>query len=397
MAMKMFAGSDKQKLVSIRLLGIFDILYKGQTIFDNASHSQKAYEILRYMIVQNDKELFPESIAENIWPSNNYFNIRNVVRTYMFRLKKFLSEDNALHADLSEYISVVNIKGRYKICLSDECSLDTKNLDELSNWIDRESNDEVKIELLTNGIKLYGGQFLEDCLYDQWVIPYRNYYLRIFVEKVNLLLDLLSKQGDYKRVVKVCEDVFIIYDLDEQTNIFFLEALMQENRFGDALQHYSYITNKLYTDLGVKPSDELKKIYNSLKAAQKREPEPETSDSTMPDTVDIWHVVSELLSTHLIKSTDELSVGQIAIKGKTPLDTGQLHGAMESLKLSLNSVLRKRDSYTVFSDSNRVIFILHNAEQKNYSLISSRIRADFKRRSSNTVLLAIEIRQVNGR
>lgn len=388
-------NEKKEVLVEIALLGKFDISYKSQTMMDNSARNQKSLDILRYLIVNFNKEMYPEYISEAIWPDNDYSDIRNVVRTYVFRLKKFLSVDNAQAQDVTKHISISNSKGKYTVNLSKLCTLDIWAFEEAVENSENVKSPEEKEKYYIEALEIYKGSFLkgEDA---QWVLPFRRYYAKMFSNVMDNLLEIRFARGDNDGIINICEACFEKNGYEGKINTYYIQALLQQKRFSSAIDYYNYFAEKSNVELDKGLSDELEKIYIKIKSSMNAN-RVETYEKGLNalDERKFWQMMTNLLDTYMDNKVMDVSIGHAVIvpsEGET-LSKVEIFSAYESLTKSLDIVLRKDDVFTVFENVGAV-FILKYVTKNYYELIIERIKDMFRNNCDLPVELKIFINPV---
>lgn len=385
----------KDALVEISLFNKFDILYKNQTLMDNSSRNQKSLDILRYLIVNFEKEMYPEFISESIWPDNDYTDIRNVVRTYVFRLKKFLSVDNAQAQDVTKHISISNSKGKYMINLSKQCILDVWAFEEAVEKSECAASDIDREKYYKEALEIYKGPFLKD-LNDSWILPFRKYYAKLFSRSMDSLLEILFKREDNEGIIRICEDSFLKNGYEGKINTYYIQALLQLKKFSIAIDYYNYFSEKAHFELDKGPSDELEKIYIKIKSSMNAN-RTEYKDKGVNDLDErkFWQMMTNLLDTYMDNKVMDVSIGHAVIVPREgeKLSKVEIFSAYESLTKSLDIVLRKGDVFTVFENIGAV-FILKYVTKNYYELIIERIKDMFANNCKLPVNLNILINPV---
>ncbi|MDR2940633.1 MAG: hypothetical protein LBV08_09990 [Clostridiales bacterium] len=393
--------ADKFTQLEIKMLGEFDILVDNRSVLNQLTRLPIIIELLQYMIANYDKELLPSTIAEDIWPDKDYQDTNKVLRTYIYRLKKFLSGSNSLQLDISGYITVTNIRGRYKLLVSDECVFDIRLFDTKCKNMDTLLKNTKSIDDLKPIVSIYKGDFLKNTLYTHWAIPLRNLYLDKFCKLINIIIKDYYDNGKFKEVIKYCEQIFEIYDLDEVSNIYFLKSLMQEERINDALQHYSYITSKMYNELSIKPSPELKEVYNLLK---KPDLENTSEEKQLPSEVVAMNSVQNLFMKKLPRTmrnykldtapTMALGLFQIKKKSNQTVTQSESNGLYNQLKVFLDIILLKDYSFSVISKDTFVIF-LRDIKEDFISVVSEQINNYILKSFDNELTFQFSIRVIS--
>ncbi|MDR2940635.1 MAG: hypothetical protein LBV08_10000, partial [Clostridiales bacterium] len=333
------------KIIQIKMFGSFDILYKGESIFNKGKHTNKIFEILKFMIINSEKEFSSEIICENIWPDIEYLDVRNTVTTYIFRLNKFLKEGNNVGVDVSDYLKIVCQKGSYKLTITDDCSIDIKQFNALYDEMEFENDEAKKIDIILESMKIYKGELLNDSSFDSWVTPFRNYYRRIFSEMNRTILSIYLERKEYKEILKLCKDIFEVSALDEYTNLYYLKALNELNYTNEAITHYEYISSRFISELGRQPSKDMKDIYNKMK--NKRGSDEYSDMATgvsinqlFDENSDFWKVFSSAIDDYMDKNaeTKSYSIGFTYIENT---NDSEFKVALSAFMKAIQRVLRK--------------------------------------------------------
>jgi len=382
-------------ILEIKMFGNFDILYDNKSIFKNGKHVNRTFEILRYMIVNNDKELSPELICESIWPDKEYQDPRNTVTTYIFRLNKFLKDGSATTYDISKFLKIICQKGSYKLIISDRCLLDIKRFHNLYEQIENEENEDNKIDLMLEAISLYRGELLGDTGFDTWITPFKNYYRRIYSELSRNVLEICMNRNKYKDILKICRDIFEVYRLDEYANLYYLKSLYELNYIDEAITHYEYISSRYISELGVQPSREMREIYQKMKDKRNsnvltdNSPDQSGYDKLFEEDSSIWKVFKDAFAEYIDKNAEvkTYSIGHITLGTG---DEKDFEDAVRALGDAIKTVLRKEDCCTFFKP-NIFVFVLNDFPENYYAHIRDRIINVFTRNYPKEIEFSIKI------
>jgi len=146
---------DRVYKLEIKMLGEFDILVNDKSILNQLTRLPIIIELLQYMIAHYDKDLQSSIIADDIWPDKDYQDTNKVLRTYIYRLKRFLAGANTLSLDISEYIFVDNVRGRYKLVISEDVIFDIRLFDNQSKKVELMPDGAAKVNFIKEVIAIY--------------------------------------------------------------------------------------------------------------------------------------------------------------------------------------------------------------------------------------------------
>jgi len=111
---------------------------------------------------------------------------------------------------------------------------------------------------------MYKGEYLSETYGHDWLIPARNYYRRIFLQSVYEASDLLKEQKRYQDIIPLCETALKHELFEEELHFRYIEALAGSRKIRQARNHYEYVTEVFERELGVKPSNALRNLYQLL-------------------------------------------------------------------------------------------------------------------------------------
>ncbi|SMP67985.1 AfsR/SARP family transcriptional regulator [Anoxynatronum buryatiense] len=252
--------SRSDSVLIIRTLGRFSVQKNGCTLTAESRSSKKIWTLFKYLLTFRNKSLLPETIADHLWPDQNYSNPRNLLRTQSHRLRKMLGE----HNDSSGPIAYQN--GCYFWNETPSCLIDILQFESLSKEARSISNTAPReaVECFREALDYYLGDYLPECAEEEWVIPPRIHYRRLFIENVLSLCHLLTQYQQYTQVLETAEKAISLEPCEESFHLVLLNTLLRLNHRREALAHYQYVTTYLYRELGVSPSNALKQIYRQL-------------------------------------------------------------------------------------------------------------------------------------
>ncbi|NLY38276.1 MAG: diguanylate cyclase [Firmicutes bacterium] len=251
--------------VKVYTLGRFVIKRGERTLSDVTSRSKKAWELFKYLIAHKDKTAHPELVLETLWPEQNYADPNVAMRALVYRLRQILEKELAA-PELAANITCSH--GCYKWEQHCHCWLDIDQFESLCAQAQRaagEAKPEEAIAAYQEAVSLYLGDFLPDCAYQEWVLPARNHYRRLYLQAVIELAELLRKGRRFAEIIEICEAAIPVEYYEEELHLRYMEALLAEGKNKQARAHYDEVTAAFYRDLGAKPSPAMRSLFQVLR------------------------------------------------------------------------------------------------------------------------------------
>ncbi len=384
-------------MYNIYTLGDFDIRFNDETILDAKGYQYKMLLLFKYFITFHGKKLLPENIIENLWIDSDFHDPKNVLRTQISRLRRMI---NLNEKNLESFYTIEHLNGYYLFKINDNCTIDIQLFEELINEgnLLKESNHERALLLLKEGLEIYKGEYLREMEHEEWVVPIRNRYRRLYLQGLFSYIEILKQQEKNEDIIKICEEAIEYEPYDENLHIYFIEALMEVGEKRYAMSHYEYITSRLYSHLNIKPSPRMKAIYKKLQLTEEH----------LEYDIDINKIDEELEEEHgnngaLIcepyyfkflynlekrkKSRNSVAnrfVGIVTIEstGYLSMEEKDIKESMIVLEDIIYHNLRKGDVLSKWNHR-QLVSLLSDIEEKSLDIIVNRLQKKFYEKNKN--------------
>ncbi len=392
-------------MVKIYTLGYFDINIGEESVLNRKGNPYQLIKLLKYFITYNGRTLLPENIIEDLWPDNEFQNPRNVLRTHISRLRKMIKSWEDFH---KEFYEIEYVNGYYKFETKDNVEIDFEiftGLIEEGNFL-KDANPDKALDILKEGLAYYKGEYLSEVEYEDWIIPIRNRYHRMYLKGMMNYLEILKSKDMNNEIVKICEEAIIHEPHDEMLHIYFIEALLEIGQKRYALSHYEYFTSKVYSQFRTSPSDKMKALYKKI----------QSYDDNTKDNIE-WIVIDKELMEDLDEngalicdpfyfkflynlerrkrpddSKRNVFLGLLSIENSElkPLPESDKKEALNTLVSIVYKNLRKGDILSKISDS-QLVLLLYSVESDSLETIIKRLRIKFQEKCKmKNIVLSIK-------
>lgn len=384
-------------MYKIYTLGDFDIKYNDETILDTKGYQYKMLALFKYFITFSGKKLLPENIIEDLWPNNDFADPKNVLRTQISRLRKMLELDEE---NPHKCYTIEHLNGYYVFKIDDNCVLDVQLFEKFINEgnILKEIDPEKSIVLFKMGLELYNGEYLKEVEFEEWIVPIKNRYRRLYLQGLFNYIEILKQRDRSEEIIEICEKAIIYEPYDEALHIYFIEALLEvgENRY--AMSHYEYVTTRLYSHLGIKPSPRMKMLYKKLqlnesdlrneinlsKIDEELEEDNEGTGALMCEPYYfkfLYNLESRKKSRNGQKNK---FLGTVTIEGKEyiTVEEEELKSSMKILEEIVYTNLRRGDVLSKWNE-NQLVSLLYDVEEDNLKIVANRLQKKFQEKSKN--------------
>lgn len=357
-------------------LGRFEIYRKGKGFYNISGRSTKLWYLFKYLLSNKGKSIPPETILENLYPDEEYENPKNTLQNIVYRLRKLLSQEEFFR---SYGCHIVYSNGCYSLCFDNDVFVDTDFFEEYiqkAETIKSQSPDEA-MKYYESALELYYGDYFPELVYEDWVIPKRNYYRRLYVHTVLELVKLYHQKKDYDKAINVCERAIQIEAYEEDLHISFIKSLMEKGRVKEAQNHYEQYTSMLYKQFGIKPTAELQQIYKLLKGSAAELNANEQAEIFYPDenAEGAFYCDRNIFySIYVLEKRRSERTGHVVYV--VSLTVNENSDIFNDIRNKLTGLLRKGDVVTTW-ESNIILVLLPRMEYKQILTIMDRIIKQF--------------------
>lgn len=378
----------QKRSLEVYTLGKFLIKSDTDIVSEHNKGANKIWEIFKFLLTNRGRRFFPEDVLEILWPGQEYAEPRGVFRYHVHRIRQALEQNKLLEKE----IKITSSHGCYFLEINNSCWLDIDEFEHLSRRASKLSyhNPSEAEKLYYQAISLYKGEYIPEVT-GSWVYPIRNYYRHLYLENILELIEILKSQRKYSKITEVCRSAFVIEPYEEDLHLRYMEALLEEDKKAQALSHYEYITELMYHELGVKPSNAMQKIYQAIRTDNSSsmpnfsgnkellENRYRTDEALLCEP-EFFRFLLERERRRVERDGSSLHIGLLTIAGPDySIPAGdKLERAVEELKQLLSTVLRKSDVLSHWNETQFALLLpgmyLEQAEK-----VLQRINEEFKK------------------
>ncbi|MDX1440147.1 MAG: BTAD domain-containing putative transcriptional regulator [Rubricoccaceae bacterium] len=229
-------------------LGAFQV-YQGDEVVGDWPNS-KSKSVFKYLIAHRDRPVPKEVLMEAFWPDASAGRARNSLNVAIYRIRRALSE-----------------RGSYSyILFKNDCYMLNPELDV---WVDFEefaehidnarameetNNQSSVIQEYRAAEALYGGEFLEEDRYEEWLLPSRERLQDDYLRALDRLGRKFFESEDYDACVSICNKILVVDPCQEDAHRLLMRCHSRQKRPNLATRQFHLCVKALERELGVEPS-----------------------------------------------------------------------------------------------------------------------------------------------
>ena len=243
--------------IRIRALGSFDLSIDGVTFANGVKPQRRPLDLLKILVVSNGQSVGAAELADRLWPDSDGDTARNSLQVAVHRLRRLLGRDQA-----------VIVQDR-KICLDHAlCAVDLWTFEHDAQQLTHQYGVGPSFsERAAETLRLYRGHLFAHEPEQPWMLAPRERLRRLWLSLVRQLGDCYEARGEQDRA---CELYQRAVDLDPLAEEVYRRLMRCQQRAGEAVEAmhtYQCCREQLGTVLGVAPSPETERLYNTLRSA----------------------------------------------------------------------------------------------------------------------------------
>ncbi len=251
----------------VQTLGAFRVWRGSAEVESRAWQRATARQLFQLLLAQHGRWLQREEITEQLWPALGADAAGRDFKVALSALNKALEPDRAADAP---FAFIVREGTAYRI------------RPEADLWLDAaafEADGTAGLRALEQGaadaaiahfqaaLRLYGGPFLPDALYEDWASAERERLLALYLRVADKLAGLLVERGCYDEALDVCGGILDHDPCWERAYRLIMVAYARQNNRSLALRTYQRCVAAMRDELDMAPSPATTALYQRILAA----------------------------------------------------------------------------------------------------------------------------------
>lgn len=250
-------------ILTVNLLGKFQILYQGHVLNDDNIRSEMLVKLLSYILIHREHSLSVQELSEAMWQEDETDNPAGALKNLMYRLRTILKK----HFGEQEFIRTS--RGAYSWNEEVKVVIDVEEFEKNCKLAKEAGNKESAISYYEEAVELYQGDFLAKYSDSKWIVPISTYFHSLFLSGIKNLAELYEEKGEYENMERVCAKALTYDMVDEQIHCLRIRSMIHQNKQKLAEEYYDTAVKVLYEELGVRNTQGLKQVYKELMKMKK--------------------------------------------------------------------------------------------------------------------------------
>ena len=222
--------------------------------------------LLKIFLTEPGKIFSQDQLVDALTPDQEYDKAIKNLQKRISELRKILEPERP-KGQKSSYIESPS-QGSYRFVLESDCEVDTaqfKTHIEAAYALMKSEQPSAALIEFEQALEYYRGPFLNEDLYEDWAMDARSSYEELYRVALESIAECHSQLQQYRRALDFCERALQIDPLKESLYQNKMRYHYYAGEPHQALQTYQQCADILDSELGLRPSDETRELYESLK------------------------------------------------------------------------------------------------------------------------------------
>ena len=375
--------------LKVQMLGGFSIRCGEQSIDDTRNRMKKVWLLLAYLIFSRNSHITQDSYLALMQGSDHEesANPNGRLKAVFYRVRTLLNQLD----DSAGHDWIIHKNGTYIWNPDIPLELDTEAFEGLCKNAAGEENGDARLALLLQALALYQGDFLPKLSTESWVLPIHTYYHQMYLTAAEQALSLMAARSQWQDAAALSQAALKIEPYSEELYQHLMRSLIEQGDRPAARQAYEEMSELLFSNFGVMPSDESRALYReasreegavTVSAGEVRSQlqEPAGTKGAVICDYDFFRLLYQVQARAIIRSGDVIHIALFSLHGqrKKALSRRSLDLAMDNLQELMARNLRAGDVITRCSVS-QLIVMLPQANYENSCAVCQRLVKAFYR------------------
>ncbi|MEG2054182.1 MAG: BTAD domain-containing putative transcriptional regulator [Oscillospiraceae bacterium] len=252
--------SNSEDTFYVKFLGQFSISQNGVEIDIFKSRSGQLITLLQYLAANRKKDVSLENLTEVLWPEEAS-NPAGALKNLAYRARTALGEGGS---EIAKNL-IVSRNGSYAWNNAIPCDIDIEIFEKNCGLAQNTKLPVAeRIEYYKTAILIYVGDFLSGSTADNWSISLNRYYHNLFFKSAYDFLALLESEKMYSQMQIFADKAIEIDQFEETAHQYLIKAYTFMGKNDLAINHYNFVSNLFYTELGVSLRAETTALYQNI-------------------------------------------------------------------------------------------------------------------------------------
>ncbi|BDF59257.1 hypothetical protein CE91St36_20740 [Christensenellaceae bacterium] len=379
----------EEKALEIEMFGGFQVAYGGQVAVSRESRNSKVLMLFEYLLCNRSRMVSQDELIHVLLNDEECENPVGTLKNLVYRLRTRL-EASGVDRECIGYR-----KGAYGFTGEMPCRIDIEEFAVLTEQaMTDEPGDKAVFATCMQAIGIYKTGFLPKTTGEPWVMGLAVRLQEQYCNCFRRAYHIAGRTGRYDGLVDQLSQAVSVYPYEEDLTLIYINSLYELNRVKEAVEAYEAVTARLFDDLGIGPSDQMRELFGrisgsrnevNLSIADVRSEirEPEYENGAFYCNLEVFENLYRFVVRHMERSGQSVFLMLCTVTdldGAKPENGDKTKKVMDNVQKAIKESLRRGDAYTRYSPSQFLVMLME-IKQENCNIVADRLRYNFYKSS----------------
>jgi len=253
---------EKEPVLEVKTLGSLKVYRQGKLISSNEWKNLKVLGLFRYLSTYRYHKVERDVLLETFWPEREPAAASHNFSSCLYILRRVL--EPGLKKGAKSHL----VKYEKGLCWLN-CEAIRWDADAFLDAVEKARDTANKgkykdaIEAYHKAWDIYQGDYLEEYLYDDWLIGERERLRELWLQSCRELAEILEIEKDYQEAVRVLKHAIRKEPYQEELYRRLINNLLLNGRKDEAIKEYRACYKMLEVEFGIEPAEETRKLLKN--------------------------------------------------------------------------------------------------------------------------------------
>ena len=259
----------------VHTLGQFAVQRGTEEVTSTEWPREKARQLLQVLVTHRRRFLQRDEIAEILWPGTDADSAESQFKVTLNALQTVLEPKRPPRAAT---LFVQRRGSSYGLNPAAPLWIDAVVLEHLLLQADAASDADRALTLYRQALGLYRGNYLPDCLYEDWSRDERERLRKLYLNALTAAAERLVARGEHDEAIRLCGQALACDNCFERGYQLLIRAYLAQGNRAEALRTYERCLICLRKELDVQPMPETTALGEEIRGLGIRDGSPARPD-----------------------------------------------------------------------------------------------------------------------
>lgn len=251
----------KKNVLTIHMLGEFTIENDVNRFPKDRKKSVQVMLLIAYLIAHRNSMVTKSTLIEILWPQHDIDNPEGALRNLVYRARKEMA---AFFPAQPKMRCIISKGNAYAWNIDVPQIIDIDDMQELCERIGSEKNmEDMRMDALQLCSR-YAQNFMHEFRHELWILQQRSFYQEMLLQAVEHACQTYLENKRYEYIIEICSYIDFKSFYNSQIHECKLYAYYEMDQIALALSYYHSVVDMYYSDMGMKPTEKMREIYQKL-------------------------------------------------------------------------------------------------------------------------------------